>query len=214
MSTALRIVRPLPAADQHMRELVLGKVVFASRSETRLQAVPRPTTLKGGHPTPAARALPPAVVKLNRRVVELSLERAGIESALAGLRWRIAQLQADADALQHQLDGITLGDPTGLADEQRAVVDRVLLVAARELEVPIAAVLGRRGPEPVCWARFIGLTIARERARTSSSALGRYLKMDHATVLWAERKTAALRETCRAFRAHYERCVAKLEAAP
>lgn len=214
MSTALRIVRPLPAADQRARELVLGNVVLAPAPvpvTSSRRSRPTPPTAAGSTP---ARTLPPAVVKLNRRVVELSLERAGIESALAGLRRRIAQLQADADALQHQLDGITLGDPTGLADEQRAVVDRVLLVVARELGVPIAVLLGRRGSEPVCWARFIALTLAHEHARIRVSLLGRYLKMDHSTVSWAQGKTAALRETCPDFRAQYERCLAKLEAAP
>lgn len=200
MSTALRIVRPLPAADQHTRALVVGSVVFGNAERGTRNAEPR--------------KLPPAIVQLNRRVVELSLERAGIESALAGVRRRIARLQADADALQSQLAGITLGDAACFAPDQRAVVDRVLLVVAKELAVPIAALLGRRGVESVCWARFIALTLAHERSIANQSELARYLNMDHGTVHHARKQSSVLREACPAFRAQWERCVTKLEEKP
>lgn len=204
-ATTLRIIRPLPAEDQRLRELVLR----GPGSVSTLQRVPRPDTLKGGHQAP--RSLKTGLAQLNRRVVRLSLKRAGIESALAGVRRRIARLQADADALQAQLSGITLGDATSLFHEQRAIVDLVLLTVTRELSVPVAAVLGRRGIEPVCWARFIALTLACSRANVRPSALARYLRMDDGTVIHALKKTAVLRDACPAFRVQYEQCVAKLE---
>lgn len=199
MSPGLRIVRQLTPEDQRARELVIGIAVPGKPD---------------GSGKPPARKLPSALAQLNRRVVELALERAGIESVLAGVRRRIAHLTAEADRLEAQLAGITLGEPGELAPEQSAEVDRVLLAVAKELGVPIAAILGRRGKEPVCWARFIALTLALDRARTGYALLGRYLQMDHATVIWATRKTAALREACPAFRAQWERCLAKLETQP
>ncbi len=205
---ALTIVRRLPAADQRDRELVLGKVVFAPGAP----GIARPAAPKSrARPGAPARQTPPALVQLNRRVVELSLERAGIESALAAVRRRIEHLLAEADRLEALLAGITLGEAASLGAEERAAVDRVLLVVAKELRVPIAAVLGRRGIENVCWARFIALTLAGERASVGGSRLARYLGRQHTDVFHAFERCRALRESCPAFRAQWERCVAKLE---
>lgn len=65
MSTALRIVRPLPAADQRARELVLGSVVFARGAPS----IARPDAPKSrAMPGAPQRSLAARVAELERRL--------------------------------------------------------------------------------------------------------------------------------------------------
>lgn len=180
---ALRIVRPLSPADQRLRELVIGPSA-AGQAQTK---------------------------ELNRRMVDLVLERADIERVLVQTQKRIAQLQAEASRLHGALGGLAIGNALALPEGQRKQVDHVCVTVCRTLGVPLPVFTSKRRPEPVCWARFIAYSFSQQLAQVSANSLGCYFGVDHTNILHAVRRARELRESCAEFRAQYERCVVALE---
>lgn len=167
MSTALRIIRSLPAADQQAREMVLGNVVFAP----------------GGASVPASRPK------------RGSSGASPHQRELAALRARVDVLERKLlSNHQARKERRVLALACLRATDVALVLTLVEIISAR-LHLPVEDVLGTGRQQPAAWARQISMSLARRVLGIGEEAVAHAFRRNRTTVSFAVRKVASLAST-------------------